>query len=659
MTFCRQHRLRLLTIPGCILVCGLGITNCSSLGASWVQLLPLPETRGLRCLTVFDNSYYAAGLGGVLLSSQDGLTWVDQSTGYTNAFLAATTGNQLLVLGGYDSLVISSNGLRWQQATNPASDSPGALGFANGRFVYLGVAGSIATSTNAFDWETDRPIDGQEQFTAFCHGNGVYVGLGQRGVFSSQNGTTWTKVYTPIGNGPTAGVFAKGGFVAGDIDGHLYQSEDGLAWRQTTVTLSGSVEALLFDGSQYIAALNYGTSFATSIDATNWISISPPISANAGTGLAANGRLVFGGASGALVSGTSPANLTVINPGLGADLVDVAAGPNNYVAVTTRFIMVSDDGLTWRQLPGSPSRDMHFVRYSRGRFIAGCDLGVVFTSTNGINWVESSLPTTSALSSLATDGAREVMVGTFGGTFYSDDGVTWHSGSGGWTGGDITYNAVAWAKGTWVCAGNGRLVVSTNGSDWQIRPIDTSWFINGIAFAQNEFLAVGNGVILTSPDGALWTAQSSPGGLQLKAVDFIGSNWVATVGPKVPGPQSSPGVIVSTTGTNWTTNSFSLPPFVGLYGLTHDAQIALAVGSFGHIYRLGQMPQPTLTLERVNDQLQYTLSGLPRVNLAIEQSDDLQSWSAPLFILNAAATTQFRQLPIPGVPRQFYRASVR
>jgi hypothetical protein len=636
-----------------------GISLYTSQGASWVKLLPLPETRSLRCLTIFNNTYYAAGLGGVLLSSQDGLTWLDQSTGYTNAFVAATTGNQLLVLGGYDSLVISSNGLSWQQVTNPASDYPGALGFGNGRFVYLGVAGSIATSTNAFDWETDRPIDGQQQFTGFCYGNGVFVGLGQRGIYSSQNGTSWTQVYTPIANGPTAGVFAKGGFLAGDIDGHLYQSDDGLAWRQSTVSLPSSIQALLFDGTQYIAVLNYGTSFATSIDATNWAPISPPIAANALTGLAANGRLVFSGASGALVSGTSPTELSVINPGLGGDLVDVAAGPSNYVAVTSGVIMVSDDGLTWRQLPGYPSRPMHFIRYSHGRFIAGCDWGVLFTSSNGINWVESSLPTTSALSSFATDGTREVMVGTFGGTFYSDDGVSWQPGSGGWTGGDITYNAVTWANGTWVCAGNGRLVTSTNGSDWQIRPIDTSWFLNGISFAQNKFVAVGNGVILTSPDGAVWTAQSSPGGLQLKAIDFIGTNWVATVGPKVPGPDSSPGVIVSSTGTNWMTNSFSVPPYVGLYGLTHDAQVALAVGSFGYIYRLGEMPQPTLTLKRVDDQLQYTLSGLPRVNLAIEQSDDMQTWSAPLFILNAGATTQFRQLPIPGVPNQFYRASVR
>lgn len=642
-----------------IVVSGLMLPGTNSLGASWVQLLPLPETRGLRCLTVFSNTYYAAGLGGVLLSSQDGVTWVDQSTGYTNAFLAATTGNQLLVLGGNDQLVISSNGLSWQQITNPASDSPGALGFANGRFVYLGVAGSIATSTNIVDWETDRPIDGQQQFTGFCYGNGVFVGLGWRGIYSSQNGTTWTKVYTPIGNGPTTGVFAKGSFVTGDFDGHLYQSDDGLAWRQSTVTLGGSIQVLLFDGSRYIAVLNNGTSFATSMDATNWTQIAPPTAANVLTALAANGRLVCGGASGALAYGTSPVDLNVINPGLGADLVDVAAGAGNYVAVTSGTIMVSDDGLTWRPLPVYPSRPMHFIRYSRGRYIVGCDWGVLFTSTNGTNWVESNVATTSSLSSLATDGTREVIVGTFGGTFYSDDGVNWQPGSGGWTGGDITYNAVTWAKGTWVCAGNGRLVTSTNGSDWQIRPIDTSWFLNGVAFAQNQFIAVGNGVILTSSDGAVWKAQVSPNALQLKAVDFIGSNWVATVGPQVPGPDSSPAVIVSASGTNWMTNTFSLPPFVGLYGLTHDSQIALAVGSFGHIYRLGQMPQPTLTLERVKDQLQYTLSGLPRVNLAVEQSEDLQSWSAPLFILNAAATTQFRQLPVPGVPSQFYRASIR
>jgi len=657
----KGHRVHgLLLAPFVVSCAGMLIFAPAAIADSWVQLLPLPETRGLRCLTYANGTYYAGGLGGALLSSQDGFTWIDQSTGYTNAILAATAGNGLVLFGGYDHILISSNGLSWQQVTNPASDYPGALGFGNGRYVYLGVAGSIASSTNAVDWTLHHPTDGQQQFEAFCYGNGMFVGLGQRGIYSSPDGIVWSQVFTPLGNGPDAGVYAGGQFLAGDIDGHLYQSADGQSWSQISITLPGGITSLLFDGNQYVAVLNNGTSFGLSPNGTNWTYVLPSTSVIALTALYAGGRLILAGSSGGLISGPSLPELTVINPGLGADLVDVAAGPTNYVAVTSRFVLLSADGLTWRRLPGSPSRDMHFIRYSGARYFAGAEAGVFFSSSNGVDWTESSLPTTATLHSLASDGSLEVLVGSFGATLYSADGTTWQSGSGGWTGGDITYNDVTWANGTWVCVGNGRLITSTNGINWQIRPIDTSWYLNHVTFAENKFVAVGlNGIVLTSPDGATWTQQSAPTTQDLSAVTFFKENFVATIGPRVPGASSLPGVITSTNGINWATNSFLLPPFVGLNGITHDTQITLTVGSSGYIYRLGEMSQPILALQNIGGALEYTLSGQPSVNPALEQSDDMQHWTAPTFILNAAATVRFKQLPVPGAPKQFYRISVK
>lgn len=620
----------------------------------------MPETRDLRSVTYANGTYYAAAINGALLSSEDGLTWVDQSTGYTNAFLAATAGQGLVLLGGVDHILISSNGLTWQQVTNPASDYPGALGFANGRFIYLGVAGSIASSTNAIDWEVHRQTDGQQQFTGFCFGNGTFVGLGQRGIYSSPDGTTWAQVYTPTGNGPTVGVYAKNEFLAGDVDGHLYQSADGTTWAQMATALPGSITSLLFDGTNYLAVLNNGSGFDLSSDGEDWTLVSAPVAVTTLSAVFANGRLVLSGSAGGLASGPSVADLTVINPGVKEDLVGVAAGPSNFVAVTGRHVLLSEDGLTWRQLPVSPSRDMHFIRYSRGRYFAGCEIGVCFSSSNGVDWVESSLPTTATLHSIATDGSLEVLVGTFGANLFSTNGVDWQPGSGGWTGADITYNDVTWANGNWACVGNGRLVTSTNGIDWTIRAIDTSWWLNSVTFAQNQFVAVGlNGAVITSPDGSAWKLQPVPVSLELSTVSFLNSNFVATVGPKVPGPSSLPGVLLSTTGTNWFTNTFTLPPFVGLYGVCHDSQISLAVGSFGYIYRFGEMPRPELELQNVGGTLEYKLSGLPRVNLALEQSDDMKSWSATTFILNAAATVKFKQVPLPGAAKQFYRTSVR
>lgn len=469
---------------------------------------PLLETRSLRCLLYANGTYYAAGIAGAFLSSQDSVTWLDQSTGYTNPILAGSTGNGLIVLGGFDHFLISSNGLSWDQVTNHTSDSSATLGFGNGRFVSLGLAGSISSSTNGRNWTIHRPVGGLEQFQAISYAPSGFVGLSTRGIWFSPSGTIWTKASTI--NVDTV-VYAKGQFTAGDSNGHLYQSQDGQHWTQTSAALAGAITTLAFDGTQYVAILNNGAPFAVSTDTTNWIEMIPPVSIVEQTALYANGRYVIAGDAGGLLSGPSISGLTSVNPGIGDSFVDVAAGPRNYVAVGIRSVFLSGNGLTWNRLPPSPSRDMHFLCYINGRYFAGAENGVFFSSTNGIDWTESSLPNLVTLNSLATDGDIEVLVGGIGTVLYSTNRTGWQMATGQWTGADITYNDITSANGTWVCVGNGRLITSTNGVVWQKVFIDTSWNLTSVTFAQNQFLAVGlSGVVLTSPDGFVWTKQAAP-----------------------------------------------------------------------------------------------------------------------------------------------------
>lgn len=622
----------------------------------WTQSSPLAETRSLRCLIYANGSYYAAGIAGAFLSSQDSVTWLDQSTGYTNHILAGTAGNGLIVLGGYDHFLVSSNGLGWDQVTNPATDSPGALGFGSGRFVSLGLAGSIASSTNGRNWTIHRQVGGLEQFQAFCYAPGAFVGLSTLGIWFSPNGITWTKVSTI--NADTV-VHANGEFIAGDSNGRLYQSSDGQHWIQSSAVLPGAITTLVFNGTQYVAILNNGAPFAVSTDATNWTAIVPPVSIVERTALYANDRYVIAGDAGGLLSGPSILGLDSVNPGIGESLVDAASGRTNYVAVGIRSVFLSNDGLTWNRLPPSPSRDMHFVRYINGRYFAGAENGVFFSSTNGVDWTEGALPNLVTLNSIATDGNLEVLVGGVGTALYSTNGTSWQMGTGQWTGGDITYNDVTWANGTWVCVGYGRLIASTNGISWQKIFIDTSWFLTSVVFAKNQFVAVGlSGLVVTSPDGFVWTKQPAPTTNDLSHVTFFNGAYLATVQSKLPNTNSLPGVLISTNGTDWTT-SLLVPPQVGLTSIAQDGQIALTVGESGFIYRLGEVQRPTVALQNNSGVLQYRVTGQSGVNFALEQSSDLVSWGSAAFILNATQTVSFQQLPLPGSPKQFYRVSLK
>lgn len=127
--------------------------------------------------------FFVGGSSGAFLTSKDGSTWIDQSIGYSNYIGSAKTGNGLILMGGFDQLLLSSNELSWQQVGIPASDYAGALGFGDGRFVYLGLAGSIASSTNPTNWKVHRTEDGTEHFQGFCYGGGAYVALSSLGTY--------------------------------------------------------------------------------------------------------------------------------------------------------------------------------------------------------------------------------------------------------------------------------------------------------------------------------------------------------------------------------------------------------------------------------------------------------------------------------------------
>ena len=117
-------------------------------------------------------------------------------------------------------------------------------------------------------------------------------------------------------------------------------------------------------------------------------------------------------------------------------------------------------------------------------------------------------------------------------------------------------------------------------------------------------------------------------------------------------------MLVSTNGIDWTT-SLLVPPQVGLTSIAQDGQIALAVGSGGFIYRLGEVQRPTVVLLNNAGVLRYRVSGQSGVNFSLEQSPDLLSWISAAFILNAGQSVNFQQLLIPGSAKQFYRVTIK
>jgi len=210
-----------------------------------------------------------------------------------------------------------------------------------------------------------------------------------------------------------------------------------------------------------------------------------------------NGKYVAVGDDGKMATSTDGVTWTAVrDTKFGQSYIRaVAFGNNRFVAGGSDSLAYSTDGVTWTAVIAKPSdyigdgldagsakrpffADAYVIIYVGGKFIAGCAIGRMAVSTDGITW--TAVP-------------RE----------NTDFGVA-------------NIRAIAYGNGKFVAVGDSEyyngISTSTNGTKWTAVKDskfghNTSFSIRGVAFGNNRFVAVSdNGKISTSTDGINWTA---------------------------------------------------------------------------------------------------------------------------------------------------------
>jgi hypothetical protein len=113
------------------------------------------ETLSSSSIAYGNGQFVMVGLGGTMLTSADGMSWNQRSSGTTNHLSTIAFSGNRFVVGGDEVLLTSTNAIDWVQR-EPPPGFPGFNGFGmaygNGRFVLAGW-GFAATSTNGlFQW---------------------------------------------------------------------------------------------------------------------------------------------------------------------------------------------------------------------------------------------------------------------------------------------------------------------------------------------------------------------------------------------------------------------------------------------------------------------------------------------------------------------------
>ncbi|MFO1448469.1 MAG: hypothetical protein U1F61_09960 [Opitutaceae bacterium] len=529
-----------------------GVVLSSSNAVNWTTQNS-GSTQGLRGAAYGAGRFVVVGTNGTILTSPDAVTWTPRTSGVSSNLYGVTFSGTLFVAVGVDGVIVTSpDGTTWTRRPSDPSgiNVPFALlgiTFGNGLYVIAGSEGTILTSPDAIAW-TKRTSGTALWLYGAAFGNGRYMVVGDNGlVLESTNGTNWTVVDVVW---PTDGsfeiteslqgvTFGGGGFVAVGFHGSIIRGTGGAGGAFQVAlqgnTTSGIYAGVGFNGSQFLAVGDDGA-MATSPTGTFWTG-TLPTSVTQLNGVTTNGTA-------SLVVASTPfqTGLTYFS----TDGIVWNARARFYPQYATAFgagtfvtaggdLATSTDGVTWvdRTLPAGGSISLRGVVYGGGQFVAVGTGGMILTSPTGATWTQRTSGTTFDLLGVTYANGLFVAVGAPSALTTavnlirtSPDGVVWTARNSGL--GNVTLRSVTYGGGLFVAVGAGGYSTSPDGLTWTARnPISTHSY-NSIVYSTSRFTAVANGgAVYVSPDGLAWSSRSSGTNANLNGIALIGTQLLA------------------------------------------------------------------------------------------------------------------------------------
>ncbi|NLG16290.1 MAG: hypothetical protein GX556_03035 [Fibrobacter sp.] len=221
---------------------------------------------------------------------------------------------------------------------------------------------------------------------------------------------------------------------------------------------------------------------------------------------------------------------------------DIAYGNGQFVvAADGGVIFTSSDGIDWKRKNLCTLYNFHSIVYEAGQFVAVGDSGTIFTSRDALSWYSRNSGTRKCLNAVSFGNNRFVAAGEDGTICVSQDAVSWklNQQSAGDDFRDLTFGSGTFAAISYP----GSIFTSIDGIDWVRIEHDSTdnshpRYLYYIFYAQNTFMASGN-VFLTSTDGKKWRKQEElakynlifciPAGDRCLAFGTIEKNYKKTV----------------------------------------------------------------------------------------------------------------------------------
>lgn len=146
--------------------------------------------------------FVAVGSSGIILTSEDGMTWTQQTSGVTTNLNSVSYGDGLfVVVGDSETVLISWDGITWNQVTFKTGNFYDFCDVTYGydRFIIVGVGGTIYTFNTDLEWEQQNSSV-SDQLNGVCYGKAKFVSVGNYGTITISNKLVESGLYSGIDN---------------------------------------------------------------------------------------------------------------------------------------------------------------------------------------------------------------------------------------------------------------------------------------------------------------------------------------------------------------------------------------------------------------------------------------------------------------------------
>jgi hypothetical protein len=220
------------------------------------------------------GTFVAVGASGTIITSLDGTTWDNRTSGTSNGLYEVTHGtygnNTFVTVGPSGTILSSSDGTTWDNRTSGTSVTLWGVTYGNSTFVTVGSSGVILSSSDGTTW-VNRTSGTSDFLYGVTYGNGIFVtgGYSSGNIYTSSDGTTWDNRNSGTSNGLKGYTYGNSTFVAVGDSGTILSSSDGTTWDNRTSGISNDLYGVIYGKGTFVAVGDSGT-ILTSSDGRTW-----------------------------------------------------------------------------------------------------------------------------------------------------------------------------------------------------------------------------------------------------------------------------------------------------------------------------------------------------------------------------------------------------